>query len=212
MNATLAAGFFSGLLALAPCPAKADAWTAAGLTFSDEFGGFRLISVSGWGSIADPIVIVEEITDLGPATMVIRGAQVRRDKTSAEIKTTFTNLAVVKVVTNLTERVWIGFELELQEEYRHPSPYDDGLSFDQMNVFSENSVQSDSFSHSRRISEPYDRVRFRDGSVSPGETVRFRFNITDPTPDPEFFLLQEPHLLVAAIPPASRHLAAALER
>ncbi len=212
MKATLAAGFFSGLLALAPCPATADAWTAAGLTFSDEFGGFRLISVSGSGSIADPIVIVEEITDVGPATMVIRGAQVRRDKTSAELTTTFTNLVVVKVVTNLTERVWIGFELELQEEYRHPSPYDDGLSFDQMNVFSENSVQSDSFSYSRRINEPYDRVRFQEGSVSPGETVRFRFNITDPTPDPEFFLLQEPQLLVAALPPAARHLAAVLER
>ena len=212
MKATLAAGFLSGLVVLAPGLAKADAWTTAGLTFSDELGGFRLISVSGSGSIADPIVIVEEITDVGPATIVIRGNQVRRDNKSVVHKSSFTNLAVVKVVKNMTDRVWIAFELELQEEYRHPSPYDDGLSFDQMNVFSENSVQSDSFSYSRRINEPYDRVRFQEGSVSPGETARFHFNITDPTPDPEFFLLQEPHLLVAALPPASRHLAVALGR
>jgi hypothetical protein len=35
-------------------------------------------------------------------------------------------------------------------------------------------------------------VRFQSGSVDPGAQVRFRFFITNPTPVPEFYLLQEP--------------------
>ncbi len=60
--------------------ASAETRAAGGLTFSDELGGFRLISVSGTGSILDPIVIVEEITGVGPTILVIRGHQ----KPSAE--------------------------------------------------------------------------------------------------------------------------------
>ena len=202
MKAALAAGLALSLLVLTPAPAASEVWTAAGLTFSDELGGFRLISVSGSGTVSDPIVIVEEITDTAPAVLVVRGLQTRQGEASRLVVSSFTYLALVKVVKNLSRRVWIGFELELQEELRRPSPYDDGLSFDQMNAFRENPVRSDRFAYSRRISEPYDRVRFDEGTVEPGETARFHFNITDPTPAPEFYLLQEPRLLISGIPPA----------
>lgn len=207
VKGALAAGLLTVLLAL-PATASADAWTVAGLTFSDELGGFRILSVSGAGTNSDPIVIVEEITDVFPAVLVIRGLQTYENEGADPVQASFTNLAMVKVVTNLSERVWIGFDLELQEEYRRPSPYDDGLSFDQLRVFSDPPVRSDSFAVSRLESEPYDRVRFQEGSVSPGQTARLRFYITDPTPAGEFFLLQEPRLLIAEVAPPDRQIAA----
>ena len=207
LRGTLAAGMLSVLLVL-PATASADAWTVAGLTFSDELGGFRIVSVSGSGTTSDPIVIVEEITGVFPAVLVIRGLQTYETQGADPVQASFTNLAMVKVVTNLSERVWIGFDLELQEEYRHPSPYDDGLSFDQLKVFSDPPVGSDRFAVSRLESEPYDRVRFQEGSVGPGQSVRLRFYITDPTPAGEFFLVQEPRLLVAEASPPDRQIAA----
>lgn len=71
--ATVAVGL---LLAFSSLPAHAEIFSTAGLYFSDELGGFRLISVSGSGSTSDPIVVVEEITELGPAVLVIRGTQI----------------------------------------------------------------------------------------------------------------------------------------
>ena len=50
-------------------------------------------------------------------------------------------------------------------------------------------------------------LRFQDGSVDPGATVRFRFFVTDPTPVPEFYLLQDPQLLMARRWPPFRTLA-----
>jgi hypothetical protein len=76
-----------------------------------------------------------------------------------------------------------------------------------MGAFAEG-FRSDSFAVSRQVFEPYDRVRFQDGSVDPGATVRFRFFITDPTPVPEFYLLQDPQVLMARRWPPSPSLAA----
>ena len=49
-------------LTVSASPAPAEEFTAGGLRFSDELGGFRLISVTGSGTASDPIVVVEEIT------------------------------------------------------------------------------------------------------------------------------------------------------
>jgi hypothetical protein len=70
------------LIVLASGPARAGIWVAGGYGFSDELGGFRLVSVSGSGSVTDPIVIVEEITELDPVTLVIRdmGGRPRDDQ------------------------------------------------------------------------------------------------------------------------------------
>lgn len=183
-------GVLAILLALWPGTPRAAAWKAGGFIFSDELGGFRLLSVSGRGTASDPIVIVEEITEVRPVTLIIRDARDEEPKDATIPLSSFLHLAMIKVVINGTKRVWAGFELELQEEITQPSVYGDGLSFDQMGVFTE-SFQSDSFAISRQIFEPYDRVRFQEGSVDPGATVRFWFFVTDPSPVPEFYLLQD---------------------
>jgi hypothetical protein len=182
--------------ALGPEGAEAKVWSAGGLTFSDERGGFRLISVSGRGSIEDPIVIVEELTGTGPVVLVVRGGRDRAPESGTMAGRPILYLAVIKIVLNRSRRVWGGFDLELQQELGTPSPYGDGLSFDQMRGFGAR-LHSDRFAASRQLFEPYDRVRFQAGSVDPGAQVRFRFFITDPTPVAEFYLLQEPRLLMA---------------
>jgi hypothetical protein len=202
----LIAGAFLACATLWSGSVRADTFTAAGLSFSDELGGFRLISASGAGTIADPIVVVEEITQVGPAVLVVRGAQLIQHQGQQSM--TFIHLAVIKIVINGTGRVWTGFDLELQEVPKQPSPYEDGLSFDQLGSFSGERFESDSFTNARRVSEPYDRVQYHGGAVDPGQAVRFNFYITDPTPKPKFFLLQEPQLLIAGIPGSAGQMAA----
>ena len=191
--------------AFAPCAAQAKVWTAGGLTFSDELGGFRLISVSGRGSIEDPIVIVEELTSVEPVVLIIRGSQDRGREGAVIPGRPILYLAVIKIVLNRSRRVWGGFDLELQQELGSPSPYGDGLSFDQMGGFGAR-LHSDRFATNRQIYEPYDRVRFEIGSVDPGAQARFRFFITDPTPVEEFYLLQEPRLLMAGTEGGARRM------
>ena len=197
-------------LALAAGAARAKDWTAGGLTFSDELGGFRLISVSGRGSIEDPIVIVEELTSVEPVVLVIRGSQDRGREGAVIPGRPILYLAVIKIVLNRSRRVWGGFDLELQQELGSPSPYGDGLSFDQMGGFGAR-LHSDRFATNRQIYEPYDRVRFELGSVDPGAQARFRFFITDPTPVPEFYLLQEPRLLMAGTEGGARRVLSGLQ-
>lgn len=207
MRSSLLFGAFLALVVLASGPARAGVWVAGGYGFSDELGGFRLVSVSGSGSITDPIVIVEEITELDPVTLVIRDMGGRPVDDEVIPVRQFLHLAVIKIVINGSGRVWAGFDFELQQDLKQPSVYGDGLSFDQMGAFA-GGFQSDSFAVSRQVFEPYDRVRFQDGSVDPGATVRFRFFITDPTPVPEFYLLQDPQILMARRWPSSPSLAA----
>ncbi len=207
MRGTLIAALLCLGLAVSATPAAAEEFGAGGLRFSDELGGFRLISVTGSGSASDPIVVVEEITQVGPAVLTIRGQQMIAMGDAPARKAAFVNLAVIKVVINGTHRAWTGFDLELQEELKKPSPYEDGLSFDQLGSFSDEPFTSDSFSLTRRMPEPYDRVQFHDGSVDPGAAVRFNLFITDPTPAPVFYLLQEPHLIIARGPAAAVRLA-----
>jgi hypothetical protein len=139
--------------------------------------------------------------------LTIRGQQMIAMKDAPARKAAFVNLAVIKVVINGTHRAWTGFDLELQEELKKPSPYEDGLSFDQLGSFSDEPFASDSFSLTRRMPEPYDRVQFYDGSVDPGAAVRFNLFITDPTPASVFYLLQEPLLIIARGPEAAVRLA-----
>lgn len=195
--------------ALMPSSGAAEEFTAGGLRFSDELGGFRLISVSGTGSLADPIVVVEQVTTTEPAVLVIRGTQMISVEDGEDYPAPFINLALIKVVINATKRVWTAFDLELQESLRTPSPYEDGLSFDQLGSFADEPFRSDNFRTAHRMQEPYDRVQFYDGSVDPGATARFNLFITDPTPRTQFFLVQEPHLLIARLSGDHRQLAQA---
>jgi hypothetical protein len=183
-------------------PGSAAEFVAGEFSFSDELGGFRLLSASGVGTPDDPVVIVEELPGIDPVILVIRRRMLPRD----DLHPSYTELTLVKHVVNLSERVWAGFEIELQEILRKPSVYSDGLSFKQFAANPED-VASGSFTHNDRRFEPYDRILFQNGAVDPGETAWFRVTITDPTPVSEFYLLQDPNLLSAELPQSGRSYA-----
>jgi len=181
--------------------AAAGELTTGGYTFSDELGGFRLLSATGTGKPEDPVVLTEEILDVAPVTLVIRNrGLVGRSPFQAQ-------LTLVKRITNRSNRVWAAFEMELQEILRKPSVYSDGLSFKQF-AAAGSDVASDSFSENERDFEPYDRIQFLNGHVDPDATVMFKVTITDATPVPEYYLVQDPKLLAAELPGAKRSLAA----
>jgi hypothetical protein len=186
----------TGLIAaLAPfADATAGTWDAGVFRVSDELGGFEILSVTGTGSQSDPVVVTERFTNPEPGTLVIR--------LGPGAASNFVRLAIIIVVVNHSRRTWVGFDLELQEELNQPSVYVDGLSFDQMHVFTDRVFGSDRFSVFSDLTEPYDRVRFEGGHVDHGERVQMRFFITDVTPKREFYLLQEPQFLSAGLRPA----------
>ncbi len=170
---------------------------AGGLEFSDRLGGFRILSVSGSGTIDDPIVIDQDFSGPGPFVITIRNPRMAGVGAIAPIL----RLWVVTRVRNAATGVWVGFDVELQEVLRRPSDYWDGLSFDQTVAVGTDRFQSDRFLEGERISEPHDRVRFKNGHVNAGAAAQFRFVITDMTPRSEFYLLQEPVLLYSVLPP-----------
>ncbi|MGI9414551.1 MAG: hypothetical protein ACR2PM_12830 [Hyphomicrobiales bacterium] len=184
---------------LGPGVAAAGEWRAGGYAFSDELGGFEILGASGAGTRTDPIVIVERIDRLGPAVLVIRPLA-RAGDDGRVLLGSFVQFSLVTVVTNGTRRNWAGFDLELQEEIGQPSVYVDGLSFDQLGTFDDRVFTSDRFALFTDLTEPFDRIRFERGYVVPKATVRFQVYITDVTPKAEFYLVQEPQLLVAEWP------------
>ena len=168
---------------------------AGGYSFSDELGGFRLLSASGHGSATEPVVVVEEIDEAASITLVIR----RHASGPGARRPSFAPLNLVKVVANRSRLAWAGFEVELQEIAGKPSTYGDGLSFNQF-AAKPPDVGSDAFADSNRLFEPADRILFENGFVDPEATAQFKFTITDPTPTAMFYLVQDPKLLSAGLP------------
>jgi hypothetical protein len=167
---------------------KAGELVLGGLIFSDELGGVRLLEGSGTGTLDDPVVLVEEITDYGPAVIVIRGMHARfgnRIRSQHDV-----GFAVTKIVKNATSQPWTLFTLELREKLGQESPFGDGLSFGQASEAGRPFV-SDRFRTNTETREPYDGVQFYDGVVEPGETVALSFVITDTTPRWQFYLMQK---------------------
>lgn len=181
--------------ALFGAPTDAAEFSTGGYSFSDELGGFRLLSASGTGTADDPIVVREELIDVAPVTLVIRLQDPQRRWIGQS------QLTLVKEVVNRSRRVWGGFELELQEVLGKPSDYGDGLSFKQF-AAEPPDVASDTFMKNDRLFEPADRIEFHDGSVDPDAAASFRVTITDPTPVKEYYLVQDPKLLSVSLPPA----------
>jgi hypothetical protein len=175
---------------------RAEPFLAGSFSFSDELGGFRILSVSGSGSPTDPVVLEEEIFDTGPVVLVIRRTTPDNGPVDRRFTETSRALTLIKVVRNGTRRIWAGFDLELQEVLGKPSIYSDGLSFNQIGA-SPPDVASDDFARNVRLFEPYDRIRFHSGHVNPETTARIRVHITDPTPEQIFYLLQDPQILFA---------------
>ena len=114
----VAAGLALALAAAGPGRAAAEAWHVGDLVFSDELGGFEILSAGGTGTPEDPIVVVERVTDDGPVVLVVRGLSPEignRARTNH-----FTGFVLEKVVINATGRSWTGYRVELEEERGRP--------------------------------------------------------------------------------------------
>lgn len=181
-------------LALSPATAKAEQklWLAGPYSFSDELGGFRITTVSGRGTRADPIVVQEELNSATPVTLTIRTTRpIRPFDPSGDFVNGILYMRIEAL--NNSGQAWIEFEFELQEILGRPSVFGDGLSFDQRSKDSKN-IASSTFSKFSRDFEPYDRLRFTDGKVDPLESSAFEFLITDYTPRWTFYLVQDPSI------------------
>ncbi len=182
--------------------AHAEPITLNGITFSDEIGGFVLVDGWGSGTLDDPFVIVEQVTDDAPAILVVRefSAAFGNPTRSPHLA----GFVLTKVVINGTDSTWQSYELQLQELLGQDSTYGDGLSFGQ-NQGNVRSFSSDLYADTLAIDEPRDGVTFRQGVVRPGEQVSFRFYVTDNTPQSLFYLVQtrEQPVVMAPIRPGS---------
>lgn len=181
-------------LCLSAAEGTAETWRVAGLSFSDELGGVRLLAASGRGTRADPIILVEEITGAGPAVLVVENLRNGGELISPAHG--FLSLSVVVVVTNRGPWRWSGFDLELRTTPDDPSVYSDGLSFDQPQTF-RRLARADRFEQTVQEDEPFDRIRFDGGSVDPAFELRLDFDIIDANGRPVFYLVQRPVVLLA---------------
>ncbi|MBZ9654994.1 hypothetical protein [Phyllobacterium lublinensis] len=167
-----------------------ELWTVGPYSFSDELGGFAIRSISGKGTIDDPIVIVEEFDSATPTTLVIRTERVTQANPSEDVGILF-YLRIQAI--NGSGHPWIEFEFELQEQLHVPSDYGDGLSFYQPGDKT-GMIHSNGFTEYSDDFEPYDRMVFRGGQVDPRANATFEFPVADFTPKRQFYLVQDPRI------------------
>ena len=185
-------------LALAATSAGAAEFETNGITFSDENGGMVITGASGSGSSRDPFVVYEEITGDGVAILTIKGMDEARRADGRVEPQRVRGFTLEKVVTNRTQHPWHYFEMELRELRTRRSHYGDGLSFGQA-LGRDRGFGADKFAEAYQNDEPIDQLNFYNGTVAPGETVRFRLRITDYSPRWEFFLFQRQDAPLAMI-------------
>ena len=183
--------FVLALLAWIPA-ASADPVSVAGLTFSDELGGFRILSAAGGGTPEDPFVVVEEVTAPEQVVLVIRGTldawsgRLAHNRIGSDHPFGY---ALRKVVINRTDSVWTGYDLELQQSPAQASTQDDGLSFGEGSAY-QRYAQADLFRVARVTSKPMDSISFSLGDVPPGGRIALDFVITDIQERPAVYLAQ----------------------
>jgi hypothetical protein len=192
------------VIVLAPLatPARAEPVTLTGITFSDELGGFVIIAGWGSGTPDDPFVVVERITEDGPAVLTIRGLTMAFGNPVRSSH--FVGFALTKVVINATGRAWHDFGLGLEERLGQHSNYYDGLSFAQADDTPRRGIASHPYSEFVILDEPSDGVMFRGGVVQPGGQVVFQLVITDNTPISEFYLVQHRQAPIVLAPALAR--------
>ena len=202
----LLALLMAGATALSPVPAGAATISLHGVAFSDELGGFVLERVTGQGSIADPFVVVERMTDADGATLVFRADPAFGNRIGSPDRIGF---ALVKVIKNATGHEWSSLEIELQSRFGIPSDHTDELSFGQGSTAGRPFTAS-AFAHITLIDEPFDRIEYDDGNVPPGGEVTLRFVVSQPGSLREAFIAQRPGRPVAQRTPGppGRQLAA----
>ena len=172
---------------------KGASFTVNGVTFSDNLGGFVLEKVTGEGSMDNPFVLIERMTDSNGGTISFR---VRPDFGNRIGSQHLIAFAVIKIVENATDLAWDSFELELQSVLGTPSDYSDGLSFGQGSQAGR-PFTAEGFDRVNVMDEPYDRVQFDHGRILVGGHATLRFVISETTPLSEAYLLQQPGKPVA---------------
>ncbi|SEB92582.1 hypothetical protein SAMN05216452_3702 [Nitratireductor aquibiodomus] len=173
-------------------PGDDGRWQAGQYSFSDELGGFRIQAVSGTGSRSDPVLLRQELYTASAVVLVIRTTgEVPRYAYDERAGAGYLFIEIETL--NASNLPWVEFEFELQEMRGISSVYGDGLSFDQRNVGSAQIGSSAFATHDRKF-EPYDRLLFQSGTVDAGHSVTFRLLITDLTPKPVFYLVQDPRI------------------
>ncbi len=187
--AFIAAGLFTAGLAAQPMSVN-------GVTFSDEYGGFTIAAVSGSGSTDDPFIVVEEITGPTSAVLMIMGIGLDFGNKVGTLHPV--GFALRKIVRNKTPYIWNFMEFELQQILGVSSDYLDGLSFGQGSV-SGRPFTSSRFNDSLDRAEPIDMVTFSGGAIRPGQSAVFDVIITDTTPIPVFYLVQQPNRPMARL-------------
>ena len=188
---TILAICWSGSVLAADTLGETKIWPAGLFSFSDETGGYEIISVTGLGSRQDPIVITQKLTSLKPSTMTIRNLARFFDSTATFNGWTSMHLQIVTL--NISAASWIGYRFELQEEPGKPSIYGDGLSFNQIGR-NQRDFLSDRFIRHEVEHEPGDRLVFEDGWVNQREYVEFNLYVLDLSPVDVFYLVQVPQL------------------
>jgi len=182
--------------------ARAGSFSIDGVTFSDRLGGFVLEKVTGEGSMDDPFVLTERMTDSDGGTLSFRIPPEFGNRIGSQHAIAF---AVIKVVENASELPWNSFELELQSKLGTPSDYFDGLSFGQGSQVGR-PFTAEGFGQVTMMDEPYDRVQFDHGRIPIGGRVTLRLVISESVPLGEAYLLQRPGKPVAQEVPVSRHI------
>jgi len=184
-----------GALHLATAVALARELKVEGLSFSDEKGSFRLLSVSGKGTPEDPIIVTEEVTGPDEPVLIIRGFGAKFGNRAGSFHTAA--FAMKKIAINRTSKTWLSYRLELREVQTRHSNYEDGLSFGQDAAIADAYTSSPTFPNVERIYEPADMVTFNGAEVPPGDRAVMQFVITDMSPVYTFFLFQQPAQLVS---------------
>ncbi|HVJ43904.1 MAG TPA: hypothetical protein VM639_20550 [Dongiaceae bacterium] len=179
-----------GLLLMRAAPAEAVDLEDQGLHFSDERGGFHLLSVTGTGSIGDPITVTEEMTGPSAPILIIRGLSAGFGNRVNSFHTAA--FAMTKIIINRTDKVWQSYRIELREVETRPSDYSDGLSFGQNSAVAKDFTASPNFPDVERIFEPEDSITYTGGEVPPGGSAILQFVISDMSPIHEFYLFQQP--------------------
>jgi hypothetical protein len=188
MARTLSALLLALAVAADPLPARATSITVAGITFSDEAGGVVLEKVTGQGSMDDPFVITERLTDINGGVLTFRVDPNYGNRIGSVHAIGF---ALMKVVQNATNLAWSNFEIELQSKFGIPSDYSDGLSFGQGSEVGRPFTAS-GFAQVTIVDEPTDSVQFNNGRVPIGGRTILRFVITESQPLTVAYLVQRP--------------------
>lgn len=172
--------------------------TIAGITFSDELGGFELVGVTGQGTINDPFVVTEKVT--GPMDPTLKISGLYYDKGNRLSTHHAAGLAIRKIAINATSKTWHNYEMELRKVITRHSPYEDGLSFGQNSSLGISFISSN-FPFSHKTDEPQDTLSFSGTDILPGQQAIFNFIVTDMSPAVTFYLLQRPLLPVSQLSP-----------